>query len=56
MASVPWVPEGFCFRSEAAIVSGEAAIVILPILATHNRSFAAKEKNRLSPRVWLLIS
>ena len=26
---VPWVPEGFFFRSEAAIVSSEAAIVIL---------------------------
>ena len=25
---LPWVPEGFFFRSEAAIVSGEAAIVI----------------------------
>ena len=28
MPSLPWVPEGFFFRSEAAIVSGEAAIVI----------------------------
>ena len=27
---LPWVPEGFFFRSEAAIVSGEAAIIILP--------------------------
>ena len=26
---VPWVPEGFFFRSETAIVSGEAAIEIL---------------------------
>ena len=28
--TLPWVPEGFFFHSEAAIVSGEAAIVILP--------------------------
>ena len=27
--ALPWVPEGFFFRSEATIVSGEAAIVIL---------------------------
>ena len=36
---LPWVPEGFFFRSEAATVSGEAAIVI-----------HAREKNTLWTR------
>ena len=43
---VPWVPEGFFFRSEAAIVSGEAAIVI----------HAREKKNPLDAAVTSLTS
>ena len=56
LCCIPWVPEGCFFRSEAAIVSGEAAIEILTRakknlsrqdlhrgLASHNRSFATKK-------------
>jgi len=38
-----WVPEGFFFRSEAAVVSGEAAIEIQNLdrsFTSHSRSFA----------------
>ena len=43
---LPWVPEGFFFRSEAAIVSGEAAIVI----------HAREKKNPLDAAVTSLTS
>ena len=36
---IPWVPEGFFFRSKAAIVSGEASIEIAaPSLRKKNPS------------------
>ena len=52
------MPEGWFFRSEAGIVTGEAAIEILlsrqdldHSFAAHNRSFATKKTNPLVPRV-----
>ena len=55
---IPWVPKVFFFCSEAAIVSGEAAIMILVRerknpRQDHNRSQSqlSYEKNPLAPRV-----
>ena len=45
--ALPWVPEGFFFRSEATIVSGKAAIVILA---------REKKKNPLDAAVTSLTS